>query len=84
LRILAEQSVVSRVNGKTKRTLIIGAGDAGALVVRELQKSSQLSLIPVGFLDDDPAKQKHSIHGVTVIGTVTVWQPLLICIASMR
>ncbi|MFN8462309.1 MAG: hypothetical protein U0X93_11145 [Anaerolineales bacterium] len=48
----------------------MGAGDAGALVVRELQKSSQLNLIPVGFLDDDPAKQKHSIHGVTVIGTV--------------
>ena len=71
LRILAEQSTLSRSNGKTKRALIIGAGDAGALVVRELQKSSQLNLIPVGFLDDDPAKQKHAIHGVTVIGKVS-------------
>ena len=70
LRILAEQSMTSRVNGKGKRTLIIGAGDAGALVVRELQKTSQLNLSPVGFLDDDPAKQKHVIHGVTVIGVV--------------
>jgi FlaA1/EpsC-like NDP-sugar epimerase len=70
LRILAEQPTISRANGKTKRALIIGAGDAGALVVRELQKPSQLNLIPVGFLDDDPAKQKHSIHGVTVIGKV--------------
>jgi len=70
LRILAEQSTTSRTNGKTKRVIIIGAGDAGALVVRELQKSSQLNLIPVGFLDDDPAKQKHVIHGVTVIGKV--------------
>ena len=70
LRILAEQSVVMRANGKTKRVLVVGAGDAGALVVRELQKSSQLNLTPVGFLDDDPAKQKYSIHGVTVIGRV--------------
>ena len=70
LRILAEQTMGSRANGKGKRVLIIGAGDAGALVVRELQKSSQLNLTPVGFLDDDPAKQKQSIHGVTVIGVV--------------
>ena len=71
LRILAEQSVVIRANGKTKRAIIIGAGDAGALVVRELQKSSQLNSMPVGFLDDDPAKQKQAIHGVTVIGKVS-------------
>lgn len=70
LRILAEQSMSARSSGKSKRAIIIGAGDAGALVVRELQKSSQLNLVPVGFLDDDPAKQKHSIHGVTVIGAV--------------
>jgi len=71
LRILAEQSMTSRTSGKSKRAIIIGAGDAGALVVRELQKSSQLNLTPVGFLDDNPAKQKHAIYGVTVIGTVS-------------
>ncbi|HXF86629.1 MAG TPA: nucleoside-diphosphate sugar epimerase/dehydratase [Anaerolineales bacterium] len=70
LRILAEQSTAPRPSGKGKRALIIGAGDAGVLVARELQKSSQLNLIPVGFLDDDPAKQNHVIHGVTVIGAV--------------
>ncbi len=70
LRILAEQSMTLRSNGKTKRVLVIGAGDAGALVVRELQKSAQLNLTPVGFLDDDPGKQRHTIYGVTVIGKV--------------
>jgi FlaA1/EpsC-like NDP-sugar epimerase len=69
LRILAEQSNAPRA-GKSKRVLIIGAGDAGALVVRELQKSAQLNLIPVGFLDDDPQKQKHEIYGAPVIGKV--------------
>jgi len=70
LRILAEQSTTSRANGKGKHVLIIGAGDAGALIVRELQKTSQLNLTPVGFLDDDPAKQNHVIYGVKVIGVV--------------
>jgi len=69
LRILAEQSN-SRHDGKAKRVLIIGAGDAGALVVRELQRPSQLNLVPIGFLDDDPAKQNHQIYGVSVIGKV--------------
>ncbi|MBI3340497.1 MAG: polysaccharide biosynthesis protein [Chloroflexi bacterium] len=70
LRILAEQSAASRGTKGGRRALIIGAGDAGALVVRELQKSSQLNLIPIGFLDDDRAKQKHEIYGVPVIGFV--------------
>src|SRR5689334_17460416 len=70
LRILAEQSMAAPADGKGKRVLIVGAGDAGALVVRELQKSSQLNLRPVGFLDDNLAKQKHMIYGVPVIGRV--------------
>ena len=71
LRILSEQASTPRnALRKAKRVVIIGAGDAGALVVRELQKSAQLNLIPVGFLDDDPAKQKHQIYGVDVIGRV--------------
>ncbi len=69
LRILAEQSS-AQSNGKTRRTLIIGAGDAGALVVRELQKAPQLNLVPIGFLDDDPTKQGQQIYGVSVIGGI--------------
>lgn len=70
LRILAEQSMAAHKDGKGKRALVVGAGDVGALVVRELQKASQLNLTPIGFLDDDPGKQKHTIYGVTVIGKV--------------
>ena len=70
LRILAEQSMAIHSNDKGKRALVVGAGDVGALVARELQKASQLNITPIGFLDDDPAKQKHTIYGVTVIGKV--------------
>ncbi len=70
LRVLAEQNG-SSPNGKTRNVLIVGAGDAGALVVRELQKSSQLNLSPVGFLDDDQAKQDQEIYGVRVIGKLS-------------
>jgi FlaA1/EpsC-like NDP-sugar epimerase len=58
-------------NGNQRRLLIVGAGDAGALVVREIQKNPQMNLIPVGFLDDDPAKQKQQIFGIPVVGTIT-------------
>ncbi len=53
---------------KASKVLVIGAGDAGALVVREMQRNPQLGLHPIGYLDDDPAKLKHQIHGVPVIG----------------
>jgi FlaA1/EpsC-like NDP-sugar epimerase len=70
-RLLSEnRSPMGQALGKQRRVLIVGAGDAGALVVREMQKNPQLNLIPVGFLDDNPAKQKQQIHGVPVIGTL--------------
>lgn len=63
----------ARASGRqqAKRTLIIGAGDAGALVVRELQKNPDLNLVPVGFLDDNPDKLKQQIHGVPVVGILS-------------
>ncbi|HKZ44543.1 MAG TPA: nucleoside-diphosphate sugar epimerase/dehydratase [Anaerolineales bacterium] len=57
--------------GSTKNVLVIGAGDAGALVVREMQKNPQLNLEPVGYLDDDPSKQKQQIYGVKVVGKLS-------------
>ncbi len=55
-------------NGHVHHVLVVGAGDAGALVVREMQKNPQLNYQPVCFLDDDPNKQKQQIHGVSVAG----------------
>jgi FlaA1/EpsC-like NDP-sugar epimerase len=52
---------------RKKWALVIGAGDAGAMVVREMQKNPQLNLKPIGFLDDDPAKKDSKIHGVPVL-----------------
>jgi len=57
-----------RSNGRHgKRTLIIGAGDAGVMVAREL-KNHDSGLMPVGFIDDDPYKQKHTVLGLPVLG----------------
>jgi FlaA1/EpsC-like NDP-sugar epimerase len=47
--------------------LVAGAGDAGALVVREMQKNPQLGMWPAGFLDDHPAKLGKRIYGVPVL-----------------
>jgi FlaA1/EpsC-like NDP-sugar epimerase len=55
-------------SGATKRILIAGAGDAGALVAREMQKNPQLRMIPIGFIDDAPEKLHQRIHGVQVLG----------------
>jgi FlaA1/EpsC-like NDP-sugar epimerase len=69
LRIVAE-SAIPRPDVKRRDVLVIGAGDAGALVVREMQKSRQMSMNPVGFLDDDPVKRGQILLGVPVIGAI--------------
>ncbi len=53
-----------------KRLLIVGAGNAGEALARELLRDRVNRFHVVGFVDDDPAKQGMSIHGVTVLGRV--------------
>jgi FlaA1/EpsC-like NDP-sugar epimerase len=65
----SQNSFTSR-NKSAKRTLVVGAGDAGALVVRELEKNPELNLQPVCFVDDNLAKLKQQIHGIPVVGTI--------------
>ncbi len=69
-RFIAEGLREQRGGTDLKQVLVVGAGDAGALVVRELQKNLQLKLAPVGFLDDDDDKQNYEIYGVPVLGTL--------------
>src|SRR5579883_3124266 len=51
-----------------RRALVVGAGEAGTLVARELLRSPEAGLVPVGFLDDDPRKQRASLLGLPVLG----------------
>ena len=48
--------------------LIIGAGDAGTMIARELQENPQLKLEPIGFIDDDPFKRNRTILGLRILG----------------
>lgn len=57
-------------NGKRRRVLVVGAGDAGALIAQELKSNGDLGMAPIGFVDDDPHKQAHTISGVPVLGAI--------------
>lgn len=48
--------------------IIMGAGDGGEMLLREIRNNPQHGYQPVGFLDDDPAKKGVRIHGVPVLG----------------
>jgi FlaA1/EpsC-like NDP-sugar epimerase len=55
--------------GERRRLLIVGAGDAGELLLREINRNMP-SVQPVGFLDDDARKVGMTVHGVPVLGTL--------------
>jgi FlaA1/EpsC-like NDP-sugar epimerase len=79
---LAVRSVVERpprgsVLAKGREVLIVGAGEAGQLVVREMQRSPELGQTPIGFIDDDPRKRGMRIHGLKVLGTTAMLDRLL-------
>ncbi len=73
-RLLYERSVkqlkpVGGSNGKRKRVLMVGAGRAGQMAVKEIIGRGDMDLEVKGFVDDDPNKKGAMIHGVKVLGT---------------
>ena len=54
----------------TKDVLVVGAGVAGSMIIKELRANPHLGMNPVAFVDDDPAKQNMRIHGVEVLGPI--------------
>jgi FlaA1/EpsC-like NDP-sugar epimerase len=58
-----------RQPARGRRVLIVGAGDAGEQLLRAMLRDPQAGYLPIGFVDDDPAKQGLTLHGVRVLGT---------------
>ena len=50
------------------RCLVVGAGEAGQTIARDLGRTPSFGLVPVGFLDDDPAKRDATFSGLPVVG----------------
>jgi FlaA1/EpsC-like NDP-sugar epimerase len=72
-RITAERNSTQRLNRSAHPgvpTILVGAGDAGALVAREVEKRPDLGITVVGFLDDDRRKVGTIVHGVRVWGRI--------------
>lgn len=67
-RIYRESYIVSH-SCEGPRTLIIGAGEAGSLLLKEIWRHPHTSYNVIGFIDDDAEKKGMKLHGIPVLGT---------------
>ncbi|MGO1468508.1 MAG: polysaccharide biosynthesis protein [Tissierella sp.] len=68
-RTFNKKNIFTRFRKKNKkRILIVGAGDAGAMVIREFRNHEQLNSEPIAIIDDDEKKKGSLINGVKVVG----------------
>ena len=68
-RTIFERPAPGGLVARGKKVLVVGAGDAGQLVIREMLKSRALGFTPIGVVDDDRRKKNLRIHGIRVLGT---------------
>jgi FlaA1/EpsC-like NDP-sugar epimerase len=68
-RTLVERPSLTMV-ARGKEVVVVGAGDAGRLIVQEMQRSRMLNYTPIGFVDDDLRKRHTRIMGVRVLGAI--------------
>jgi FlaA1/EpsC-like NDP-sugar epimerase len=72
---MRDQSVGS-TTGMVRRVIIIGAGDAGEALAREIEHRPQLGMRVVGFVDDKPTKWHSQIRGIKVRGPISSIAPI--------
>ena len=71
LRVLSESGQASGTTDRDqlRKAIIVGAGSAGALVVREMRTNPKSGILPVAFLDDSTEKIGQKVHDVEIMGT---------------
>ena len=70
MRVFREFFADSSVMGNAKPTLIVGAGAAGTLLVRQMLMHPAMRMDPIAFVDDDPDKLRKDIYGVRILGAI--------------
>ncbi|WP_158542693.1 polysaccharide biosynthesis protein [Lujinxingia litoralis] len=70
LRLVREAVALSGAGSGARNLMIVGAGDAGDLLVREINRTRSLRLRPIVFVDDDPYKRGLRLHGIPVEGPI--------------
>lgn len=68
-RFVSEREFPLR-RSKGRRTIVVGAGEAAALLLRQCRTDARLGLNPVGIVDDSPSTRRMRLYGVTVLGAV--------------
>src|SRR5437764_3663902 len=76
-RSLIERPGAASLVARGREVVIVGAGDAAQLVIREMQRAPGLGYTPIGLIDDDPRKKNLRLHGVRVLGTTDQLPQLL-------
>lgn len=67
-RTIRRLKSTSNLKGNKKRVLVVGGGDAGAIVIKEFKNHKELNSNPVAIIDDDVTKEGRLINGVPVVG----------------
>jgi FlaA1/EpsC-like NDP-sugar epimerase len=68
-RSMIERPGAASLIARGREVIVVGAGDAAQLVIREMLKAPGLGYTPIGLIDDDPRKKNIRLHGIRVMGT---------------
>src|SRR3970282_1402186 len=76
-RTLIERPSAGTIVARGKEVIVVGAGDAAQLVLREMLRSPALGYTPIGLVDDDPRKKHLPLRAIRVLGTTAELRHLL-------
>ena len=68
-RTIIERPQSRSIVARGKEVIVVGAGDAAQLMLREMLRTPSLGYTPIGLIDDDPRKKNLRLHGIRVLGT---------------
>jgi len=69
VRTIIERPQTHSIVARGKEVIVVGAGDAAQLMLREMLRMPSLGYTPIGLIDDDPRKKNLRLHGIRVLGT---------------